>query len=138
MITVCDTGPIVAYLNRNDPYHDWAVAIMKQARPPLLTCEAVLTESVYFLREDRLSVDPLFEMLERNALRVDFDMSTHWPRMRTLMGRYDRMDLADSCVVVMSEVHRNCQVLTIDARDFKIYRRNDRQVIRFVAPDQRN
>ncbi len=111
---------------------------MKQARPPLLTCEAVLTESVYFLREDRLSVDPLFEMLERNALRVDFDMSTHWPRMRTLMGRYARMDLADSCVVVMSEVHRNCQVLTIDARDFRIYRRNDRQVIRFVAPDQRN
>ena len=138
MITVCDTGPIVAYFNRNDPHHDWAVAVLQQVRPPLLTCEAVLTESAYFLREDRLSVDPLFEMLERNALRVDFDMSTHWPRMRTLMGRYDNMDLADACVVVMSEVHKNSQVLTIDARDFKTYRRNDRQVIRFIAPSERN
>ena len=134
MITVCDTGPIVAYLNRNDPHHDWAVAIMKQLRPPLLTCEAVLTEVAYFLRDDGVDVDPLFRMLERTALLIDFDMSAHWPRMRTLMRRYARMDLADASMVVMSEVHARSQVLTIDAKDFRIYRRNDRQVIRFIAP----
>ncbi|HEU4619851.1 MAG TPA: PIN domain-containing protein [Gammaproteobacteria bacterium] len=134
MITVCDTGPLVAYLNRNDPHHDWAVAVMKQLRPPLLTCEAVLTEAAYFLREDAVDVDPLFRMLERTALLIDFDMSAHWPRMRTLMRRYARMDLADASMVVMSEVHARSQVLTIDAKDFRIYRRNDRQVIRFIAP----
>jgi predicted nucleic acid-binding protein len=136
VITVCDTGPIVAYLNRNDPHHEWAVAVMKQAQPPLLTCEAVLTETAYFLREDGLNVEPLFEMLERDALRVAYDMSTHWPRMRTLMRRYGRMDLADASIVVMSEANPRCQVLTVDAHDFSIYRRNDRQVIRFVAPQQ--
>jgi predicted nucleic acid-binding protein len=134
VITVCDTGPIVAYLNRNDPHHDWAVTVMKQMRPPLLTCEAVLTEAAYFLREDGVDVDPLFRMLERAALLIDFDMSAHWPRMRTLMHRYARMDLADASVVVMSEVHARSQVLTLDAKDFGIYRRNDRQVIRFIAP----
>ena len=134
MITVCDTGPIVAYLNRQDPHHDWAVAVMKQTRPPLLTCEAVLTEVAYFLREDGVDLDPLFRMLERDALLIDFDMSAHWPRMRTLMRRYARMDLADASVVVMSEVHARSQVLTVDAKDFGIYRRNDRQVIRFIAP----
>lgn len=134
MITVCDTGPIVAYLNRNDPHHDWSVAVMKQMRPPLLTCEAVLTEAAYFLREDGVDVDPLFRLLERAALLIEFDMSVHWPRMRTLMRRYARMDLADASVVVMSEVHARSQVLTLDARDFGIYRRNDRQVIRFIAP----
>jgi predicted nucleic acid-binding protein len=46
MTAICDTGPLVAYLNRHDPHHAWAVAVMKQVRPPMLTCEAVLTEAV--------------------------------------------------------------------------------------------
>jgi len=44
------------------------------------------------------------------------------------------MDFADACVVAMSERHGRCQVLTIDRKDFTVYRRNDRQVIPFVAP----
>jgi predicted nucleic acid-binding protein len=137
VITICDTGPVVAYLNRNDRYHAWAVALMKQVRPPLLTCEPVLTEVVYFLRDDRLDLDPLFQLLERNALRLDFDMSAHWPRVRTLMARYDQMDLTDAAVVVMSELHTRCQVLTVDRKDFSVYRRHDRQAIDFVAPPTR-
>ena len=110
---------------------------MKQARPPLLTCEAVLAEVAYFLREDDMEVDPLFELLEREALRVDLDLSTHWPRVRTLMARYEQMDPADASIVVMSELHPRCQVLAIDRKDFSIYRRNDRQAIDFVAPPKR-
>lgn len=137
MITICDTGPLVAYLNRNDPYHHWAVAVMKQVRAPMLTCEPVLTEAVYFLHEDGLAVDPLFQMLEREALQLDFDVGAHWSRIRILMRRYERMDLADASIVVMSELHARSQVLTVDRKDFGIYRRNDRQVIDFVAPQRR-
>ena len=134
MTAICDTGPLVAYLNRRDPYHSWAVAIMKQVRPPMLTCEPVLTEAVYFLREDELEIDPLFQLLERGVLRLQFEVSTHWPRIRTLMTRYQRMDLADASIVVMSELHARSEVLTVDRKDFSIYRRNDRQMINFVAP----
>ena len=134
MISICDTGPIVAYLNRNDPYHEWAVALMKQLAPPLLTCEPVLTEAVYFLREDGVSIGPLFDMLERGALRLAFDLDAHRPRVRVLMSRFDSMDLADAALVVMTEQHSRCQVLTVDRKDFGIYRRHDRQTIDFVAP----
>ena len=134
MISICDTGPLVAYLNRNDPYHAWAVGLMKQLEPPLLTCESVLTEAFYFLRDDGLQVDPLFDMLERRALRLDLDLRAHWPRVRVLMSRFESMDLADASVVVMSEQHARCQVLTLDRKDFSIYRRHDRQTIDFVAP----
>jgi predicted nucleic acid-binding protein len=137
MTAICDTGPLVAYLNRHDPYHTWAIAVMKQVKPPMLTCVPVLTEAVYFLREDGLEVDPLFQMLERGALRLQFDVSTHWPRIRTLMARYTQMDLADASVVVMSELHTRAEVFTVDRRDFSIYRRNDRQMIDFVAPPKR-
>jgi predicted nucleic acid-binding protein len=110
---------------------------MKQTRPPMLVCEPILTEVAYFLREDGLDVGPLFQLLERGAIRLQFDMSAHWPRIRILMSRYQRMDLADASIVVMSELHRTCQVITIDRTDFNIYRRNDRQVIDFVAPPKR-
>lgn len=136
MISICDTGPLVAYLNRNDPYHSWAVALMKQVRSPMLTTEPVLTEAAYFLRADRTDVDPLFQMLEREAIRLDLQIAAHWPRLRTLMARYDQMDLADASVVVLSEQHARSQVLTVDRTDFAIYRRNDRQVIDFIAPPE--
>jgi len=134
MTAICDTGPLVAYLNRHDPHHAWALAVMKQIRPPMLTCEPVLTEAVYFLREDGLDIDPLFQLLERGALRLQLDISEHWPRIRTLMARYRQMDLADASIVVMSELHIRSQVFTIDRKDFSVYRRNDRQMIDFVAP----
>lgn len=107
---------------------------MKGVRAPLLVCEPVLTEVVYFLREDGMGVDPLFELIEREAIRLEFDIATHWPRIRTIMSRYRQMDLADASIVVMSELHARSRVLTIDRKDFSVYRRNDRQVIDFVAP----
>jgi predicted nucleic acid-binding protein len=134
VITICDTGPLVAYLNRNDPHHSWAVTAMKQVRPPMRTCEAALTEAAYFLREDGVDFDSLFKLIDRGAVVLDFDLATHWPRVRTLMRRWERMDLADASIVVMAEVHPKSQVLTIDRKDFSIYRRNDRQVIDFIAP----
>lgn len=133
-MTICDTGPLVAYLNRHDPYHAWAVALMKQVRAPMLTTEPVLTEVAYFLRADDVDVDPLFELLERDAVRSGFQLGTHWPRVRTLMARYERMDLADASIVVMTELHARSQVLTVDRTDFSVYRRNDRQTIDFIAP----
>ena len=134
MTNICDTGPVVAYLNRNDPYHGWAVHVMGQLAPPLVTCEPVLTEAAYSLREDGLDVGPLFELLERDALRIDFSLSAHWQRARTLMSRYEQMDLADAAVVVMTELYSRCQVVTVDRTDFTVYRRHDRQTIDFIAP----
>src|SRR5689334_6945554 len=107
---------------------------MKQVRPPLFTCEAVMTEAAYFLREDRMDVEPLFKLIERDAVVLEFDLAAHWPRVRALMKRWEGMDLADASIVVMSELRPKSQVFTVDRKDFSIYRRNDRQVIEIVAP----
>ena len=80
--TICGTGPLVACLNRNDPYHGWAVTLLKQLQRPMLPCEPVLTEAARFLREGGAPIDPLYQLLEHDALRLDFDMSVHWPRPR--------------------------------------------------------
>ena len=44
------------------------------------------------------------------------------------------MSLADACLVRMSELNSKAKVLTLDS-DFKIYRRNKRQVIPTLFPE---
>jgi hypothetical protein len=45
------------------------------------------------------------------------------------------MQLADACIVRMSELKRDCRVFTLDQQEFRVYRRFERQVIPLVAPE---
>lgn len=47
---VVDTGPIVALLNKRDQYHEWAVQTFDGLEPPIHTCEPVLTETMWLVR----------------------------------------------------------------------------------------
>ena len=133
MTVICDTGPLVAYLNRHDPYHSWAVEVMKQVKPPMLTCEPVLTEALYFLRERRPGLQPGLSVAR--TLR-----SSAAGRRRGTLAAHSHvddplpaMDLADASIVVMSESHPRSEVITVDREDFSVYRHNDRQTIDFLA-----
>jgi hypothetical protein len=44
------------------------------------------------------------------------------------------MDLADACIVRMTELMRDSRVVTVDRPDFTVYRRNGRDRIPVVAP----
>ncbi len=46
---IADTGFIVAFGNRSDRHHAWAVEIAKRITEPLLTCAAVLAEAAFHL-----------------------------------------------------------------------------------------
>jgi hypothetical protein len=43
-------------------------------------------------------------------------------------------DLADLCLIRMSELYENLPVLTVDESNFRGYRRNRREVIPIVCP----
>jgi predicted nucleic acid-binding protein len=51
---LADTGFLVAFANRNDRHHEWAVGVAEQVTEPLLTCEAVLAEAAFHLRNVRV------------------------------------------------------------------------------------
>jgi len=132
MKAIADTGFIVAFGNRSDRYHQWAVNIAKRVvTEPLLTCEAVLAEAAFHLR----STSYVLSLIEDGLLRVAFDCNTNLGQLRELAERYsDRMpDLADLCLIRMSELHSRYAVITVDA-DFRIYRRNKRETIPVLCP----
>ncbi|MGA2740585.1 MAG: PIN domain nuclease [Bryobacteraceae bacterium] len=45
MKAIADTGFLVAFGNRKDYHHEWAVGIAEGVTEPLVTCEAVLWRS---------------------------------------------------------------------------------------------
>ena len=130
-----DTGPLVALLNGRERHHGWVRARLGELRPPLLTCEAVLAEAAYLLRRLDPAASTLMALLDRGALRLAFHLSANQEPVARLMARYADipMSLADACLVRMSELHPRSSVLTFDD-DFRVYRRNGRQVIPVIAP----
>jgi uncharacterized protein len=43
-------------------------------------------------------------------------------------------DFADLCLIRMSELHPGYVVITTDAADFRVYRRNQREAIPLLCP----
>jgi predicted nucleic acid-binding protein len=130
-----DTGPLVAFLAAGLEHHQWVCEQWKRLPPPLLTCEAVLTEAAFLLKREGREADPLFVLLERGVLRVGLEVADQLGDLRALMRRYrDRpMSLADACLVRLAELHPGGTVLTLDA-DFRIYRRHGNKVIPLLMP----
>jgi predicted nucleic acid-binding protein len=138
---IADTGVLVALIDRRDDYYTWSVQMSMLYKSPFYTCDAVIAETAYMLNST-LGADgiiALMKMIENNTVRVDFDVSHHAKRIADLVRKYDslRMDYADACIVVMTEQEKyhDCVVLTVDRKDFSVYRRHGRSQIPFVAPD---
>jgi predicted nucleic acid-binding protein len=133
-----DTGPLVAFFDRGDRYHEWAKEQWAQAPVPMLSCEPVFAEAAYLLQE-HAGLEPvkILALMERKVISLPFSLEQHAAPVARLLERYrdQEMQLADACLVRMSELKRDCRVFTIDKEEFQIYRRFERQLIPLVAPD---
>jgi uncharacterized protein len=129
---IADTGLIVALLNRDDRYHQWALEIARTVSEPLLTCEAVLSEAGFQVG----SIEWVLGLVQNGFLKIAFDLAKNFDMVVELAIRYrDRKpDLADLCLIRMSELYETLPVLTVDEKDFRVYRRNGRDVIPVICP----
>jgi len=125
-----DTGPIVAFLNSRDRYHEWSKETFGEIETPVLSCEAVLSEACFLLRNARGGSEAVLKLVERGVVRLPFRLEAETGSVRRLLSRYSDvpMSLADACLVRMSEQVSNSVLLTLD-RDFKVYRKHGRNVI---------
>jgi len=133
--TLVDAGPLVAFLARRDEHHEWAIAQFRLLPPPFRTCEAVLAEASFLLRGVADGPTKLLQLLEQGAVAVAFQLQEEVRAVKALMRRYENvpMSLADACLVRMAELHARATVFTVDG-DFRVYRKNGRQVIPTLMP----
>jgi uncharacterized protein len=132
---IVDAGPLIAFFRADDKHHPWAAETFKSVRPPLFTTEPAVTEAAYFLIAAGLSARRLLDWIDSGDLKIPFQLSEQAGAVSALMDKYeDRMDLADATLVRLSELFDDCQMLTIDYKDFSVYRRRGRQIIPLLTP----
>jgi len=129
---IADTGFLVAFANKTDRHHRWAVGIASQVTEPLLTCEAVLAETAFHLGGSAQAL----AFIREGLVQLAFTASEHLDRLGELAKRYaDRHpDFADLCLIRLSELHPTYPVITTDLSDFRVYRRNRNAAIALISP----
>lgn len=125
-MTLCDTGPLVALIDRDDRHHARCVETLGiLPASPLLTTWPCLVEAMYLLRRAGgfPAQDELWEYLADGLVVVHGPAPDEWCRLRTLMQQYRDipMDFADASLVAAAEHHNLRRIFTLDSH-FHAYR----------------
>lgn len=126
MKKIADTGLLLAALDKLDEFHGWGIREFS-ANAPFVTCDAVLVELAYHLDDATLGM----KLVESGDLILDFNLAAETKSVLDLLHKYrDRkMELADACLVRMTELNPQCKIWTVDRDDFSVYRRHGRQAV---------
>lgn len=132
---ILDTGPLVAFINRREHFHDWVMNELLTIEQPLLTCEAVVVEACFLLRAVYDGVAGVMSLINEEMIHIPFRLNSEATAVEELLKRYQSvpMSLADACLVRMSELYPSSELLTLDS-DFQIYRKNRNQEIPIIMP----
>jgi predicted nucleic acid-binding protein len=118
-----DTGVIVALLDRSERNHLRCVEAIEDLTQPLVTCEAVIAESCYLLRDVAGASEAILENVEKGIFQIPFSIVRSASSVRRIVRKYkDRqIDFADACLIILAEEIGTGEILTLDG-DFQFYR----------------
>jgi len=133
-MTLCDTGPLVALLDRTDADHKRCAAALTTL-VELRTTWPCLTEAMYLLGQEGglFAQDQLWGFVADGLVSLHIPADDEWERMRTLMRKYgdSPMDLADASLVAAAERLDVKRVFTLDSH-FRAYRLADGKAFELV------
>ena len=130
-----DAGPLIALLNRRDQWHAWAEQALDVLAEPLWTSEVLLAEVCYNLGQNAAAVHRLLSLIQSGHVRALPIVDANAARLIDLMAKYERMDVCDGSLVVLSEQFPKAKIITVDTRDFPVYRRFGREPLPLIMPE---
>lgn len=124
-----DTGAIIALLDRGDRWHRTCQDTLRKLRLPLLTTEAVLTETFHLIHRSRTEIEAVWGQLSSGMIAMVSIDHDELPQIAALMARYkDRpMDFADATLVYLAHRESIKAIFTVDQNDFSTYRISGRR-----------
>jgi len=118
-----DTGMIVALLDPTDSFHRRCSDAMADVGAPLVTCETVIAESCYLLRDVEGAAEAILHSVATREFLIPISLADATVPVRRIMAKYrDRnVDLADAFLIHLADEFSTGDILTVD-RDFRVYR----------------
>ena len=129
-----DTGAFVALIDRDEKFHGACVAALERWSGPVVTTEAVLTETLYLVGPQWRAQKICLEFILRGVFQVVPASVPSLQRVSALMEKYRNvpMDFADATLVALGEELETNKVFTLDRRGFGAYRMNRNQAFAIV------
>jgi hypothetical protein len=130
-----DTGPVVAYLDAEDPAHPDVAGCWDSFSGQLVTTSAVLVEAMHFVAASPSGARHLADLVAASGMEVyDLSRPPELYEAVSLMEKYSDtpMDYADATLVLLAEALQVHEVLTLDRRGFSTYRARKRRGFRLV------
>ncbi len=130
-----DTGVIVALLDRSEKFHLACATAIRELEAPLITCEAVIAESCYLLRNLPGAPEVVAENVAAGIFQIPFQLSRETAGVKQALRKYRdlKIDLADACLIRLADEFESANILTLD-KDFDIYRWGKNKLFRML-PD---
>lgn len=130
-----DAGPLVGAFWAADQWHDWSRKTLSALGGPVFTTETVFAEAAHHLKGFKPALLQLLAALETGLVRFSPVFPTGVRRATEIITRYSpRADWGDASLVVLSELHPRAQLVTVDVRDFSIYRRFNGSPVPCIIP----
>jgi len=131
---VVDAGPLIALFRRRDRHHARIKRFLSTNRARLVSTLPVVTEVCHFLNASGKVA--LLTWIRRGGLSLQPVAADDLDEISALIERYadQEMDFADATLVWLADLINTRAVMTIDRRDFPVYRARSGEAFNLVLP----
>ena len=129
-----DAGPLVGALSTRDQWHKWSAQIIATLDERVFTTEIVFGEACHLLNHERRGLLALVQQVAERRLMLSSVWDRSARRVASLMEQYPQMDAGDASLVVLSEQFPRAKIITVDVRDFTVYRRFGDEPLPLIHP----
>jgi len=120
-----DSGPLIALFDADDRWHGTVKNFLKDFHGELITSAANVTEAAWITSQLAPGCfDGLMDWLAKGAVAIHNVETVDLSRVRQLTAKYRDLDpdFADLALIALAERIGVRSVLTVDNRDFSVYR----------------
>ena len=129
MKAILDTGPWVALIDKSESKHDVCVQWLKNFSEKLYSTESVLTEVLYLLNFSVKAQTAAIDFVLKSVVEIIPSSIESMKKVKILIKKYSDlpMDYADATIVCLAMDTGIYNIITLDQKDFNIYRFKKKQ-----------